>query len=446
MRHVRNRAALLAGRLTGAVMRIGGKNSTALPGYIAEKFGNSPLYQMMRQRSFHARIVVTGTNGKTTTTLLIKNILERAGFEVVNNSSGSNLSRGVLTTLLRDKRQGQWTILLLEVDEASMPAVVSAVQPDRIVVTNIFRDQLDRYGEVDFTRHLLEQAIGTAPNTRLILNADDPHVARLAGDDKNAIFFGLDVTGIEALKHDHASDVPGSPETGSPLIYQRRYFGHVGLYRAKDRSFERPYPDVSVSKIHPTSAGQKISLRVGERHAQIESQMRGLYSAYNAAAALTVAYSLEIDIRTAEEAVMNSKAAFGRQESLDYAGSQFSFYLVKNPTGFNQVIQAELQKMVNRPLLIIINDNFADGRDVSWLWDVAIEDIHPKIEVVVSGTRAYDMALRMEYAGRSCQVIEDPLDALGKLAQNNSHIIVLPTYTALLQIRKALNLALEHRS
>lgn len=429
-------------------MQLIGRQSTALPGYIAERVSHESLSVVTHGRNYAATILITGTNGKTTTTLLMKTMLEAAGYQVVNNSSGSNLARGVLTSLLADKRHGSSTVLLLEVDEASMPQVALALSPTHIAVLNLFRDQLDRYGEVDTTRRLLASAIQVAPDAELILNADDPHVASLAiGVSNHASYFGLDVAGLKALPHDHASDVPVSPVTGAPLVYSQRYFGHVGKYSAKDKSFSRPKLTLTGRSIDSQSQeATKISVILQNKQHKLNTQLTGIYSAYNVIAAALIAHSMGIGMADIQTALSKKQAAFGRQEIISYHGAEVQFYLIKNPTGFNQVIQAHLSRSVHDPVLIVINDNFADGRDVSWLWDAAVEDAQLKGPIIVAGTRAYDMALRLEYAGKQCRVIESPIAALDEAVRlaGQDRALVLPTYTALLDLRKNLKLKLEH--
>lgn len=446
MKRLKNSLGIGAGKATARAMKIAGRKSTALPGYVAEKIGQTPLDQLLKKRRYAKTILVTGTNGKTTTTMLIAKLLQDGGYEVINNSSGSNLTRGVLTALLSDRRQGARAVLLLEVDEASMPAVCQASKPDIILVLNIFRDQLDRYGEVDSTRRLIEKALEFAPNAELILCADDPHVARLGVKRFKPYYFGLDSTKVNALDNDHAVDVPLSPKTGAPIKYTRRYFGHVGIYDATDGSFTRPKPNLVTTDVKQTANGQIIKIQINKEHSlTVCSQLYGLYNAYNIAAALAVADSLDLDLSSASKTIESSASAFGRQEEISIYGKNCKFMLIKNPTGFNQVIQAFFQKPVSSAVVIVINDNFADGRDVSWLWDAAVEDMKVAGKVVVSGTRAYDMALRLEYAGIDCEVEVDPMLALRKSCQSSSaDVLVLPTYTALLEIRKKLKLQLEH--
>ncbi|MFO0955787.1 MAG: MurT ligase domain-containing protein [Candidatus Saccharibacteria bacterium] len=445
---LRNLLGIAAGRLTAQTMRLLGRQSTALPGYVTERFTSHALRDIAGERKYAAKILVTGTNGKTTTTLLVKMMLEAAGYEVVNNMSGSNLTRGVLTTLLTDKRQGQKTVLLLEVDEASMPAVSEATQPTCIAILNLFRDQLDRYGEVDTTRQLLSQSIVAAPSAELILNADDPHVAALAVNRSNPVqYFGLNLPQLTALAHDHASDVPLSPTTGAPLEYSQRYFGHIGQYAATDKSFQRPKPALQVTSLHHTADKHtEISFTLQKKQHKVTTRLQGVYSVYNVSAATLIAHNFGITLSDIAIALQRKQTAFGRQETVEYRDIAMQFFLIKNPTGFNQVIQAHFQQKQPHPVLIIINDNFADGRDVSWLWDAAIEDAQFGDRLIVSGSRAYDMALRLEYAGISCTVIDEPQAALEEAVRlaSKGQVYVLPTYTALLDLRKYLTLKLEH--
>ncbi len=430
-------------------MALIGRQSTALPGYVAETIAPDILEGLVDYRRFKERIIITGTNGKTTTTHLVTQILLAQGRSVVSNASGSNLKRGVITTLLSKKHQtAQRQSLVLEVDEASLPKVCRAIRPTHLIVLNVLRDQLDRYGEVDTTQAFILEGIRQT-QAQLLLCADDPWVAALAYlSKKPALFFGLESSQLQALPHDRAADLPVSPVTQSPYNYSQRYFSHLGLYEAQDKSFVRPEVDLRITHWEPTSAGgMQVRAHWRKQPVVFTTGLSGVYSLYNLAAALLLAESLGIPSAGLEAALQKTTAAFGRQEVIEYDGVAYQFFLIKNPTGFNQVIASALQSSKDRrPLVIVINDNFADGRDVSWLWDVAIEDIQTPEPIYVAGTRAYDMALRLEYAGIGCLVVQDALTALKEAGRQAKRVRVLPTYTALLEVRKQLALGLEHKS
>jgi UDP-N-acetylmuramyl tripeptide synthase len=246
---------------------------------------------------------------------------------------------------------------------------------------------------------------------------------------------------------DHASDVPLSPTTGAPLEYSRRYFGHIGQYAATDKSFRRPEPTLAVTSLRQSlDKHTEISFALQKKQHKVTTRLQGVYSVYNVSAATLIAHDLGVALSDIAIALQRKQTAFGRQETVEYRDIAMQFFLIKNPTGFNQVIQAHFQQKQPHPVLIIINDNFADGRDVSWLWDAAIEDAQFGDKLIVSGSRAYDMALRLEYAGINCTVIDEPQAALEEAVRlaSKGQVYVLPTYTALLDLRKYLTLKLEH--
>lgn len=438
--------AQITGRTVARGMSLLGRESTALPGYIAERVAPDVLSTLVQSGRFKERIIVTGTNGKTTTTHLIQQILTSQGRKVLSNASGSNLTRGVTTSLLSKKHQKGADSLLLEVDEASMPKVCAAVQPTQIIVLNLFRDQLDRYGEVDITQQFIVAGI-LKTKAELILCADDPWVASLGVLTKRkAHFFGIDNKQLAALPNDRAADMPVSPVTKLPYRYSQRYFSHLGVYESQDKSFVRPDPALSIRSWNerPTG-GMSVAFTFEGKNYHLETAFEGTYSLYNLAAAILACHQAGIGIEAVQPVVSHTQAAFGRQEVLSFEGRTYQFFLIKNPTGFNQVIQSALYDVQDkRPVVFVINDNFADGRDISWLWDVAMEDLKVPEPVYVSGTRAYDMALRLEYAGIGCLVVQDPMTALREASHGKLGVRVLPTYTGLLSLRKGMALGLKH--
>lgn len=407
---------------------------SALPGLVAEKI-DPKILKKLAARIPKGSIIITGTNGKTTTTKMAAEILRSSGYDVVTNSGGSNLSRGIISTLIEKVRllPGKEVRLLglFEVDEAAMPAVAAAVKPSVIIVLNLFRDQLDRYGELDRTASLIGGAIA-ATSAKVYLNADDPLVASLAKyarkPDK-VVYFGVDETKTKKLKNDHTADSIHCPVCGRRLKYEQEFFAHLGHYSCPNRDFKRPKPQITED---------------GERKTEkIRLQLPGLYNQYNALGALAVADALDVDRPKAVKVLENVAAAFGRVEQVTIDGKHIYLLLIKNPTGFNQIIQTFLADKQPKKLLIAINDLFADGRDVSWLWDAAIEELTGKqLRVTTSGTRAYDMALRLKYAEVKSNTEADLSKAvdsfIGSLKKGETGY-VLPTYTAMLAIRKMIS-------
>lgn len=426
---------------------------SALPGLISEKL-DPQIVAKLAPNLKEGSIVVTGTNGKTTTTKLIREILEASGKTVLNNRSGSNLYRGVASALVEHASPGgKFTeaIGLFEVDEASMPAVCAAVKPKVIIVLNLFRDQLDRYGELDKTASMIGKALKSS-KAEVWLNADDPLVASLAkyvSNKKKVHYFGVQASSIKKLAHDVTADSGHCPEHGLALKYTKNFFGHMGHYACPKGDSRRPQIELGITKYEE---GQPVSIG----GSSIQIPLPGLYNAYNALAALSVVKTLQIDSKVATEAIESATAAFGRVEKLEIEGHDVYLLLIKNPTGFNQVIQTFLLEAEASQVLIAINDNFADGRDVSWLWDVAIEDLvnslsgepgsqirvpDSKHQITCSGIRAFDMGLRLRYAGLGGDSDPDIYRAFKRIlteARPGQDIYVLPTYTAMLELRRKL--------
>lgn len=440
--------AQATGIMTDRILRLSGRSATALPGYVAENIDPDILSSIIKQRDIELKILITGTNGKTTTTRLIAEILSADGYYVVSNLSGSNLYRGVVSTLLNDRKYHAKTALVLEVDEASMPRVTTAVDPHCVVVLNLFRDQLDRYGEVSLTQEHLREALARTANANLVLCSDDPWVAMLGIDRATEVkYFGLTSPSLQALPHDHAADFPLAPVSQASLKYSQRYFSHLGKYTAVDGSWKRPSPDMAITKFKEVGDKQLIEYTMLKKQHKLSSKLLGIYNLYNIAAAVSLTNSIGVAEATIKTVIDETGPAFGRQEIIEYQGTMYQFYLIKNPTGFNQVIQGVFADSVdNRATVIIVNDNFADGRDVSWLWDCALEDMVAPETIIVSGVRAYDMALRLKYAGINCTVEPNIGQALDKARATSTSIRVLPTYTALIEARQHLGFNLGKTS
>ncbi len=388
-------------------------------------------------------ITITGTNGKTTTAGLIASILEGNSQRVVHNEKGANMLTGIANVLalnlLPFKRFDHY---VLESDEAYLTKLYDFLPSNYLLVTNLFRDQLDRYGELDTTARKIQDAIDKNPNLKLLLNADDPMVANL-GQDKERIYFGFD--NVEIISNSIASHAPAEnvncPACLEALKYTERFFAQQGHYYC-DCGYQRPHCDYSGDvKIFDDYSILKIRSQKGEFEFNVG--LIGLYNAYNALAAIALALDLGYEQNQIQTALNSYQSIFGRAEKLIMQGHQVLVQLIKNPTGASEVLKTV---DLSSNILIMINDNYADGRDVSWLWDADFEFLkNAKNPIVVSGYRANDMAVRLKYAG----IAPDKIVIIPKIKHSMSHLLnsldinekitILPTYTALLKMQTLRN-------
>ncbi len=446
----RTSAAVLAGKSAGVATRLlrrGG--GTALPGLVAEKLDPALVANLGRSLG-RGRIMVTGTNGKTTTSRIIAAAFEAAGVPFIHNREGSNLMRGMASTLLAAggplgripsaaSKAG-----LFETDEATMPAAAAALQPRVIAFTNLFRDQLDRYGEVDTVAGLWKKALAVSPeDATLVLNADDPSVAELATDWRGAVhWFGLDDPAF-------ATETAGAFDArwcacGGDYRYERRYFAHVGWWRCGRCERARPLPDTSGSDLNLNL--EHASLHVSGL-GEVQLPLTGLYNVYNALAAIGACRAFGLPGEAIHAGLANVRPAFGRQEVVQLNGRTLRLYLAKNPAGANQVLLL-LREIARRqgPLrsALLLNDRFADGQDVSWIWDVDYELLTGAVTSWwAGGDRAEDLAVRLKYAGWPAPslVTHDAanlLDAILSTTPAGEDVFVIPTYTAMLDLRQEL--------
>lgn len=435
---MKKQLAVAAAQIARHTSRLSGRgDGSALPGLIAEKIDGAILAKLGKMLS-EGSVLITGTNGKTTTAKMVREILTASGYNVVANTAGSNLQRGIISSLIA-ARPGARQIGIFEVDEAAMPDVAMALQPKLIIVLNLFRDQLDRYGELDTTARLIGKAIASS-QADVWLNADDPLVASLgshANSGQAVHYFGASVEYQSKLKHDHTADSLTDPKSGRKLEYSRKYFGHIGHYDG------RPEPVVNLVKFDATPDASDITISSVKAEIKARLAIAGFYNAYNALAATATGLALGCKPDIITQVLESTTAAYGRIEHFNLLDRRVVLLLIKNPTGLNQVIESFLLQKSQQNILFIINDNYADGRDVSWLWDSAIEDL-PNYghNYLCAGTRKYDMALRLKYAGLTSNTTEgDTLAALkAKLGSMpaNEVLYVLATYTAMTVLRKQL--------
>jgi len=377
------------------------------------------------------KINVTGTNGKTTTSGLISHLIENSGKSVINNSMGANMLNGVVNALalqINPFKKSEYSVI--ELDEANVELVYKSFDADYLLVTNLFRDQLDRYGELATTKKFIQNGIDMKPDITLILNADDPLVASL--NAKYKVFYGIkEVIYADNIKpYESETKEAFNCPCGKELKYDKVFYAQQGHYYC-DCGYKRPDVkyDATVTLYNTHSVVNLCGI-------DYYIPLTGLFNAYNAIAGIAVA--LELGIKDIESGVKSFKTAFGRSEVKKLNKKNVLIQLIKNPVGANEVLKT-IDK--DSDILIIINDNYADGRDISWLWDAEFEFLNEvKKEITVSGTRAEDMALRLKYAGikpDKIKIIKDikkAVDYIGKTADNN--ITILPTYTALLKLNK----------
>jgi len=445
-------AALLAGRMaTGLSRRLGRGGGTVIAGHVVPRIDPTALRTVTR-RLRHGTVLVSGTNGKTTTSRLISHILRQGEIQALHNRAGANLVTGLVSAVVAQTSLGGWPradVGLFEVDEATVPAALREIRPRAVLLTNIFRDQLDRYGEVHFVADLWAKAIRhLLPDTTLILNADDPLVATLGRERTDgAIYFGVSDAGVGSHEQPHASDARICPACGAAFVYDVHYYGHLGRYACPGCGLARPAPSVEATSVTLRGdRGTEVTIRtpLGELRATLS--LPGLYNVYNALAATAVCLSLGLNPEAIRRGLESFTAAFGRLERVTVGDRELFLALVKNPVGFGEVLSTILAGEVReRTLVIAINDNFADGTDISWLWDVDFERLEGHVRTAIcSGTRSEDMAVRLKYAlvPEDRIIVEaDPRRALTEALEKalpGETVYVLPTYTAMLELREVL--------
>lgn len=372
-------------------------------------------------------IVIAGTNGKTTTSAMIKHILSGNGFLVIHNKTGANLENGIAGTLLLNTNF--WGKLstdyaIFEMDEAAFPKIVPKLNPKIIVLLNLFRDQLDRYGEVDsIAQKWIEGVKGMSSKTTLVANADDPLISELGNKFKGKVlYFGLDDNSKTISKLPHAVDSTYCLNCGNKLSYKKVYLSHFGDWYCTRCHLKRP----------------KLNL------SKIISPLIGVYNQYNSLAASLTCGKLGISKQATQNFLLTFKPAFGRQEEFIIDGKKIKIFLSKNPAGFNESIRTVLTQDDFSTIIFALNDRIADGTDVSWIWDVDFEEIVSKSQnIICTGDRAYDMGLRIKYAIKNSEFrIQNDIkkaikEGLDKTNENET-LYIFPTYTAMLDIRKVL--------
>ncbi len=439
--------ALFAAKTISRGLHLIKSSGTSLPGVAALKLSKNFLSFLSKYCEKNI-VTITGTNGKTTTAGLLAHILKTAKNTVLHNEKGANMLSGIASSLaVNYKPFSKFDYAVLESDEAYLTKLYDYIKADYLLVTNLFRDQLDRYGELDTTAKKIQQAIDKNPELKIFINADDPMLYDLGSQNKR-IFYGFEkITYKTAAAESQAPAEAVNCSCKADLTYEQRYYAHIGKYYCEKCGRKRPEPDYKGEVIVYDNFSEIYIQRKNDdktKELYFRVPLIGLYNAYNALAAISAAVEFGISPYIIQQALHSYKSVFGRAEKLNYNGRNILVQLIKNPTGASEVLRT-INKNTCDALLIIINDNYADGRDVSWLWDADFELLKDySNNITISGIRAYDMAVRMKYAGFDCEkikVVEDIKTAVFSAIDSineGEKLLIMPTYTALLEMQKFL--------
>jgi UDP-N-acetylmuramyl tripeptide synthase len=442
--------ALIAARAAGTLARrLGQGNGTSLPGVLARRIDPSVLSSLVREAGMPA-VVITGSNGKTTTGRLVTALLKAEGIDARSNAAGANLVQGVTTLAVSNADlHGRLPpgILVAEVDEGAMRQVVPELAPRIVLVVNLFRDQLDRYGELYAVSDAIESIARDLPSDAAwVVNADDPLVASLAPDRVGRrVTFGLDLD-RSTDRLTRASDSIRCPRCRSDLEYEHVYLSHLGSYRCPGCGLRRPRLDVAVTALRVGASDTSLTVRIGSSELVLRVPQPGVHIAYDVAAALAVLVGLGISPVHAAEALAAVKPAFGRLETAEVGDRRIVLGFVKNPSSYNTTLQALGLAGEPRQLLVAASNTKVDGEDFAWLWDVDFESAAPRFEhVTVTGTRADDLANRLKYAGVDPGLISvigpanRALDAAFAAIAPGGRLTILAGYTPTMELRRLMN-------
>ncbi|HST34094.1 MAG TPA: MurT ligase domain-containing protein [Solirubrobacteraceae bacterium] len=451
---------LALARAVAALSRMRGGGATSAPGKVLLALDRDAIASL-GARLPDGSVLVSATNGKTTTAALAASVFEQAGIELVHNAEGANMAGGIATALLTAARPREGIageLGLFEVDELWLDAVAAQLRPRAILLGNLFRDQLDRYGELET---IAERWDTELQSERLVLNADDPLIADLGRERPGTLYFGVEDDSLALAGMAHAADAKHCRRCGAPYIFDAIYLGHLGHYRCPSCGQERPRPHVWASDVVLEGVRTAcFTLHTPAGEAQVALALPGLYNVYNALAAAALACALEVPLEHILAGLQQTRAAFGRAETIvlkpasngagpnagGEAPRELRILLVKNPAGANEVLRTLALEPGEHDVLGVLNDKIADGRDVSWIWDADFELLAGRIRrVTCSGSRAPELAVRMKYAGVDPAriAIEPDLGAALSLAAADrpdaqTPLYALPTYTAMLSLRELL--------
>jgi lipid II isoglutaminyl synthase (glutamine-hydrolysing) len=454
---------LALARAAGALSRLRGGGATSVPGKVLTRLEPRAI-GLLGARLPRGSVLISATNGKTTTAAMAASILAGEGVKLVHNRAGANMSGGIASTLLDASRRGgsiAGELGLFEVDELWLDRIAAQLHPRAILLGNLFRDQLDRYGELETIAERWAHTVRDGPgrSARLVLNADDPMVADLGRERDGALYFGVDDDSLALPHMAHAADAKHCRNCGAPYTFEAVYLGHLGRYRCSACGQARPAPAVRATDVHLEGVrAARFTLHTSAGAAEIALALPGLYNVYNALAAAALADALAVPLERIVAGLQSTRAAFGRAESVMIGEPahprELRILLVKNPAGANEVLRTLALEPGEHDLLGVLNDNIADGRDVSWIWDADFELLAGRVRrATCSGTRAAELAVRLKYAGVEAERIRVQPDLAAALVAaqadapaNGAPLYALPTYTAMLSLRELLSAGGQTRS
>lgn len=452
---VRLTTAILVGKAAYCMGKLGGGRGSSLPGVVALRIFAGTLQALARQAR-NGAVMVTGTNGKTTTNNMLARVFESAGNRLVVNREGANLINGVTTAFLKEsdlrgRLNNHWA--LLEADEAAFPQIADIVKPKVVIVTNFFRDQLDRYGELDKTISLIRNTLAKLTATKLVLNADDPLVAQLADTGLPRVFYGVGAPTRGLQAGSVTREARFCPYCGENLSYRYYHYSQLGDYCCPGCGFVRPRAEVEALEVETADGVTQCKVRVEKKVLAVTLPTQGFYNVYNALAVFGAGLQLGIAPEIIAGSLSRYVPATGRLQEFIYQGRPVYLNLVKNPAGFNESLNLLCGSREPKDVLIALNDNSADGRDISWIWDVDFERLQGRRDIlrfICSGRRAEEMALRLKYAGVPGQkTVVCPGFSTGvrqALEGRGSVVYLLATYTALWPVEKILRRYARERS
>jgi UDP-N-acetylmuramyl tripeptide synthase len=428
-------------RAAGRVSRLAGRGGgTTLPGKLLARVDPGALAALGRRLPLGTALL-SGTNGKTTTTAMVAEIVGRR-VRLAHNRAGANLVSGVASALVEARGA---ELGLFEVDEGAFPEVAARLEPSAVCLGNLFRDQLDRYGELELVAERWRAAVaGLPPDTQVVVDADDPLVGSLARDRGRAVRFGVDDPSVARERLAHAADSKYCVRCGTPYVYAAAYVGHLGDFRCPSCGDARGSLDVAARSVEFDGLeGSSFDLVTPAGTRNVRLALPGLYNVYNALAASSLALALGAGLDEVVAGLERFRPAFGRFERIQVGDRSAILLLVKNPAGANEAVHTLVDGGPPPIAVVALNDEIADGRDVSWIWDVDFEPFAGAVErLVVTGGRAHELALRFKYGGLAPERIEvEPdlaraLDRGLELAGPGGELAVLPTYTAMLALRR----------